>query len=60
MKQLSGEARTNPFQADLELNLLASNRSKLMKKWTDAIAKGQPNKVQALSKRCKRYSNKNE
>ena len=30
MKQLSGEARTNPFQADLELNLLATNRNKLM------------------------------
>ena len=50
MKQLSGEARTNPFQADLELNLLASNRNKLMEEITEAIAKGQPNKVQALSR----------
>jgi len=50
MKQLSGEARTNPFQADLELNLLASNRNKLMEEITEAVAKGQPNKVQALSR----------
>jgi hypothetical protein len=50
MKQLSGEARTNPFQADLELNLLATNRSKLMEEITEAVAKGQPNKVRALSR----------
>ena len=50
MKQLSGEARTNPFQADLELNLLATNRNKLMEEITEAVAKGQPNKVQALSR----------
>ena len=34
MKQLSGEARTNPFQADIELNLLARNRSKIMNEMT--------------------------
>ena len=39
MKQLSGEARTNPFQADLELNLLATNRNKLMEEITEAVAK---------------------
>jgi len=50
MKQLSGEARTNPFQADLELNLLARNRSKIMNEMTDAIAKRQPNKAQALAR----------
>ena len=50
IKQLSGEARTNPFQADLEINLLAQNRSKIMNQITDAIAKNQPNKVQALSR----------
>ena len=47
-KQLSGEKRINPFQADIELNLLAQNRSKLMKDIDDAIAKRQPNKAQAL------------
>ena len=58
MKQLSGEARTNPFQADLELNLLARNRSKLMEDITDAIAKNQPNKVRALSKDAREIQTK--
>jgi hypothetical protein len=47
-KQLSGEKRINPFQADIELNLLAQNRSKLMKDIDDALKKNQPNKAQAL------------
>ena len=58
MKQLSGEARTNPFQADLELNLLARNRSKLMEDITDAIAKNQPNKVRALSRDAREIQTK--
>lgn len=48
-QQLSGERRTNPFQADIEINLLANNRSKLMKQMDEALANRQPNKVQALS-----------
>ena len=48
-QQLAGERRNNPFQADIELNLLASNRSKLMQQMDEAMANRQPNKVQALS-----------
>ena len=50
IKQLSGEARTNPFQADIELNLLARTRTKLMEDMTDAISKGQSNKARAIAK----------
>ena len=48
-KQLDGSTRANPFQADLELNLLANNRANLMKQMNEAMARRQPNKVQALS-----------
>ena len=58
MKQLSGENRTNPFQADIELNLLSKNRQKLMDELTDAIAKRQPNKAAALSKEIKEIRQK--
>jgi len=49
-KQLSGESRTNPFQADIEMNLLSQNRSKLMDEISEATLKRQPIKVNALTK----------
>ena len=58
VKQLSGDTRTNPFQADLELNLLANNRAKIMQEMNEAMAKRQPNKVQALSAELKDVQNK--
>ena len=58
MKQLTGVSRTNPFQADLELNLLAQNRNKIMKEVNEAIANRQPNKAQALMKDAKEIQTK--
>ena len=58
MQQLSGEKRVNPFQADIEIGLLARNRNKLMNEITDSIAKGQPNKAQALSKEAREIQQK--
>ena len=58
MKQLSGEARTNPFQADLELNLLAQNRNKIMKDVNEALANRQPNKANALIKDAREIQKK--
>jgi hypothetical protein len=57
-QQLGGISRVNPFQADLEMNLLASNRGKLMEEITEAIAKGQPNKARALTKEAREIQNK--
>jgi len=58
MQQLSGEKRINPFQADIEIGLLAQNRSKIMNEMTDAIAKGQPNKAQALAREAREIRQK--
>ena len=38
-QQLSGEKRLNPFNADIELNLLVSQRGKMLKDLDDAVAK---------------------
>ena len=53
LQQLGGDARMNPFQAELEMNLLANNRSKLMQEMNEALAKRQPNKYNALSNELK-------
>ena len=58
VKQLDGSTRANPFQADLELNLLANNRANLMKQMNEAMARRQPNKVQALSNELRDVQNK--
>tara|TARA_R100000781_G_scaffold75952_1_gene47182 strand:+ start:335 stop:2269 length:1935 start_codon:yes stop_codon:yes gene_type:complete len=50
MQQLGGEKRVNPFQADIEMNLLANNRSKLMAEMNEAVAKNQPLKARAIGK----------
>jgi len=57
-EQLSGTRRFNPFQADIELNLLAKNRNKLMDDINVAIQQGQPNKVQALTKEAREVQQK--
>ena len=58
MQQLGGEKRINPFQADIEIGLLSQNRSKIMNEMTDAIAKGQPNKAQALAREAREIQTK--
>ena len=49
-QQLSGEKRRNPFNADLELDLLISQRSKMLADLDDAIASQQFGKVNATNK----------
>jgi len=49
-QQLAGERRVNPFQADIELDLLARNRGQLMKEMSEAVAKNQPLKARAIGK----------
>jgi len=44
-----GERRINPFQKDIELDLLVNSRTKLLKDMDDAIAKNQFNKSRAIS-----------
>ena len=44
-----GERRINPFQKDIELDLLVNSRTKLLRDMDDAIAKGQFNKSRAIS-----------
>ena len=49
-QQLSGDKRRNPFNADLELDLLISQRSKMLADLDDAIASQQFGKVNAVNK----------
>ena len=49
-EQLSGERRVNPFQKDIELNLLSQNRSKMLKEMDEAIEAGQTNKANAIAR----------
>ena len=44
-----GERRINPFQKDIEMDLLVNSRTKLLTDMDDAIAKGQFNKSRAIS-----------
>ena len=44
-----GERRINPFQKDIELDLLVNSRTKLLKDMDDAIAKNQFNKSRVIS-----------
>ena len=44
-----GERRINPFQKDIELDLLVNSRTKLLRYMDDAIAKNQFNKSRAIS-----------
>jgi len=45
----AGERRINPFQKDIEMDLLVNSRTKLLTDMDDAIAKGQFNKSRAIS-----------
>ena len=38
-QQLGGERRVNPFQADIEMNLLSNSRSRLLSQMDDAVAR---------------------
>ena len=61
-KQLSakeafkGERRINPFQKDIELDLLVNSRTKLLRDMDDAIAKNQFNKSRAISDDLKKIN----
>jgi len=44
-----GERRINPFQKDIELDLLVNSRTKLLRDMDDAIAKNQFNKSRTIS-----------
>jgi len=44
-----GEKRINPFQKDIELDLLVNSRTKLLRDMDDAIAKNQFNKSRVIS-----------
>ena len=48
-EQLGGIKRVNPFQADLEMNLLSNSRSNLLTQIDDAVAKGDTIAVRRLS-----------
>jgi len=48
-EQLGGIKRVNPFQADLEMNLLSNSRSNLLAQIDDALAKGDTIAVRRLS-----------
>jgi len=45
----AGERRINPFQKDIEMDLLVNSRTKLLTDMDDAIAKNQFNKSRAIS-----------
>ena len=57
-QQLSGEFRKNPFNADLELNLLVSQRGKMLKDLDDAVANQEFGKVNAISASLKDVNKK--
>ena len=52
-QQLSGEARLNPFNAEIELNLLAGQRSKMIQNLDDAVANNEFGRVNAISSSLK-------
>ena len=57
-QQLSGERRLNPFNADLELNLLVSQRGKMLKDLDDALANNEFGRVNAISGSMKDINSK--
>ena len=57
-QQLSGERRLNPFNADLELNLLVSQRGKMLKDMDDALANNEFGRVNAISASMKDINTK--
>ena len=57
-QQLSGEFRKNPFNADLELNLLVSQRGKMLSNLDEAVANQDFGKVNAISASLKDVNKK--
>ncbi len=57
-QQLAGEKRLNPFNADLELNLLVSQRGKMLKDLDDALANNEFGRVNAISSSMKDINTK--
>jgi len=57
-QQLSGEARLNPFNADIELNLLVSQRGKMLKDLDEAVANNEFGRVNAISASMKDINTK--
>ena len=57
-QQLSGEQRVNPFNADIEINLLVSQRGKMLKDLDDAVANNEFGRVNAISASMKDINTK--
>ena len=57
-QQLGGERRLNPFNADVELNLLVGQRGKMLKDIDEAIANQEFGKANAISASVKDINNK--
>ena len=57
-QQLSGEQRLNPFNADIEINLLVSQRGKMLKDLDDAVANNEFGRVNAISASMKDINTK--
>lgn len=56
--QLSGERRLNPFNADIELNLLVGQRGKMLKDLDEAVANNEFGRVNAISASMKDINTK--
>jgi len=57
-QQLSGEARINPFNSDIELNLLVGQRGKMLKDLDEALARNEFGRVNAISASMKDINTK--
>jgi hypothetical protein len=57
-QQLAGERRLNPFNADIELNLLVSQRGKMLKDLDDAVANNEFGRVNSISASMKDINTK--
>ena len=57
-QQLSGERRLNPFNADIEINLLVSQRGKMLKDLDDAVANNEFGRVNSISASMKDINTK--
>ena len=57
-QQLSGEARLNPFNADVEINLLVGQRGKMLKDMDDALANNEFGRVNAIGASMKDINTK--
>jgi hypothetical protein len=57
-QQLAGERRLNPFNADIELNLLVGQRGKMLKDLDEAVARNEFGRVNAISASMKDINTK--